>query len=307
MTKKNEKNSSRNILTAFLLNFFFVIIEVVGGIFTGSVAILSDSIHDFGDCISIFVAYFFEKKSNKNVDKTYTFGYRRYSVISAMLTSAILLVGGAVVIYTSVLRIIEPRPIDGMWMFIIAIFGVLINGIAVFETAKSRNINEKSINLHMLEDVLGWVVVLIGSIFVWTLDVYILDPILSILVSIYVIYHAIKNLVYAISIVLEKSPKWFEYDTYKGGLERIDGVKSVHHLHIWTLDGESLLATLHVVVDDSEPKDKVCEIKNEINQYSRQFNIVHLTIQIDFQSLDCEDENCHIVQTIPTVDPHHHH
>ena len=280
--------SSKNIFTAFILNFIFVVIELVGGILTNSIAILSDSIHDAGDCFSIGIAYILEKKANKKTDSKYTYGYKRYSVISALITSCILLAGSGLVVYNSILRILNPSNINGLGMFIIAIFGVLINGIAVIKTAKSKNINEKAINLHMLEDVLGWAVVLIGSIFVWLFEFFILDAILSVLVSIYVIVHAIIHISSVFSIILEKSPKDFTLKQFEFDLEQIENVKSVHHIHIWTLDGESLLATVHIVSKNNQ-SEIICKIKRLVKDVAKNYNINHITIQIDYEGENCED------------------
>ncbi len=302
--------STKNILLAFLLNLFFCIVELVGGIVTSSIAILSDSIHDFGDCLAIGCAFFLEKKSNNKSDSKYTYGYRRYSVVSAMLTSAILLIGSGIVIYTAIQKIISPQAVNGLGMFIIAIFGVIINGVAVIKTAKSKNLNEKAINLHLFEDVLGWIVVLIGSVFVWLFNFYILDPILSILVTIYVLVHAIMHLVEAVNIVLEKTPKDFKYDELNEAIGQIENVKSLHHLHIWTLDGEKVLGTLHIVVDDNTEPLQISKIKTNVCEVAKNYNISHITIQVDYEHEHCEELVCdgepeHI--DLHSYHHHHHH
>ena len=299
--------STKNILVAFLLNLFFCIVELVGGIITSSVAILSDSIHDFGDCIAIGLAFTFEKKSNRKSDSKYTYGYRRYSVVSAMLTSAILLIGSGVVIYTAIQKIINPQTVNGLGMFIIAIFGVLINGFAVLKTAKSKNLNEKSINLHLFEDVLGWIVVLIGSVFVWLFNFYILDPILSIIVTIYVLIHAITHLVEAVNIILEKTPKDFKYEELKDAIGKIENVKSVHHLHIWTLDGIKILGTLHVEVGDDVTAVQISQIKASICDVVKDYDITHITIQVDYEHEHCEELACDNEVEQSELHSHHHH
>lgn len=293
--------SSKNIFFAFILNLIFVIIEIVGGFLTNSIAILSDSIHDAGDCFAIGIAYFLERKSNKKTNENYTYGYKRFSVMSALISSCILLVGGTLCIYNSILRIINPTDINGLGMFIIAIFGVVINGLAVLKTAKSKNLNERVINLHMLEDVLSWIVVLIGSIFVWIFNLLILDAILSICVSVYVLIHAMIHLVEAFSIFLEKKPKNFKTKEFSFELEQIENIKSIHHMHIWTLDGESLIATVHIVTSENEI-EKICKIKNDVKNIASKYNINHITTQIDFCGENCLD--CELNETQIS---HHHH
>ena len=186
--------SEKNILIAFLLNLCFSIFEFVGGIFTGSVAIVSDAVHDIGDAISIGVSLFLERKSRKQPDETYTYGYARYSVIGGLVTTLILLFGSIMVIYNATLRIISPTPIDYNGMIIIAIIGTSVNLVAVFFTTGGHSLNQKAVNLHMLEDVLGWIVVLIGAIIMRFTDISIIDPIMSIAVAVFILINAVKNL-----------------------------------------------------------------------------------------------------------------
>ena len=306
LKKNDKKKPQNNIFVAFLLNFVFVIIEAVGGFLTNSIAILSDAIHDFGDCVAIGTAYVLERKSNKKANQKYSYGYKRYSIISALLSSAILLVGGAVVVYTSILRIINPKSIDGLGMLIIASVGVIINGFAVLRTAKSHNINEKAISLHLLEDVLGWVVVLIGSIFVFLFDIAIIDPILSIIVTIFVVYNVIKHLVEIVGILTEKTPKNFDTAKFKADIMQIEYVYDVHHIHVWSLDGETSLATLHVTIKPNVELQNFHEIKRKIYHIGKNYNIGHLTIQLDTIDEHCHD-HCNATQKKDDAHCHVHH
>lgn len=283
------KKSSKNLLTALLLNMTFVIIELVGGLFTNSIAILSDAIHDFGDCIAIGSAVLLEKKSERKPDKNYTYGYRRYSIISALFTNLILIIGGVVVIYSSVRRIIFPEQISGLGMVGIAIAGVVANGIAFLKTAKSKNINEKSINLHMLEDVLGWVVVLIGSVFISIFNIYIIDPILSIAVTLFIFYNATRNIIAVCSVILEKVPDKFSIDNYKESVLKLDGIAGIGHLHIWSLDGETLLGTVQIIVKDDLTEAETQKLKQALFLKNEEFNIQHMTMQLD---RECEKQEC---------------
>ena len=171
--------TEKNILTAFLLNLFFSIFEFIGGMLTGSVAILSDSVHDIGDAASIGIAYFLERKSKQDPDEIYTYGYTRYSVMGGVITSLVLLLGSVMVIYNAVVRMIEPAEIhyDGMILF--AVIGVFVNAGAAFFTREGGSLNQKAVNLHMLEDVLGWAVVLVGALIMRFTDLAVLDPLLS--------------------------------------------------------------------------------------------------------------------------------
>lgn len=306
LKKSNKKSSQNNILVAFLLNFVFVLIEAIGGFLTNSVAILSDAIHDFGDCVAIGTAFFLEKKSNKKANLKYSYGYKRYSVISALLSSAILLVGGAVVIYTSILRIITPKPINGLGMLIIASVGVVINGIAVLKTAKGHNINEKAISLHLLEDVLGWIIVLIGSLFVFLFNITIIDPILSIIVTMFIIFNVVKHIIEIIGILTEKTPKHFDTAKFKAEVMQVENVYDVHHIHVWSLSDETSLATLHVTVTQQTQLSDFHKIKQQIDKISKQFKICHTTIQLDTIDEHCHD-HCTVVEKKDDVHCHAHH
>jgi cobalt-zinc-cadmium efflux system protein len=308
---KKETDTRKNILTAFLLNFGFVIIELLGGIFTNSVAILSDSIHDFGDCIAVGSAYFLERFSHKGPTESYTYGYRRYSIVSAIISSSVLLIGSAVVVYSSVLRLMAPEAPKSGWMIIIAVFGVLINGLAAYRTSHGSNINEHAISLHMLEDVLGWVVVLIGSIVMYIFRGYVfasyVDPAMSLLVTVFIVYNILLNLRDAFRVLLEKAPENFDSAAYKTAIEAVDGVISVHHLHIWSFDGETSVATLHIVVPSDFEMNKISSVKQKICEISQKFGVSHLTVQTDAEGELCADDSCRICEMHEICAHSHHH
>ena len=204
--------TEKNILIAFLLNITFSIFELFGGILTNSVAILSDSVHDLGDAISIGISYFMEKKSKKHADNKYTYGYGRYSVLGGTITTTILLVGSILVIAGAIKRLINPVEVNYRGMIVFAIVGVILNFIAAYVTREGESINQKSVNLHMLEDTLGWVVVLIGAIIMNFTNIKIIDPIMSIGVAIFILIHSIKNFKKVLDLFLEKTPENINID-----------------------------------------------------------------------------------------------
>ncbi|MBO7522985.1 MAG: cation transporter, partial [Bacteroidales bacterium] len=199
--------TERNIFIAFVLNLFFSVFELFGGLFTGSIAILSDSLHDFGDALSIGVSYYLEKKSKREPDEKYTYGYIKYSVIGSVITTTILLAGSIFVIIESIKRLINPVEINYNGMLLIAVFGVIVNLVATYYTREGDSLNQKAVNLHMLEDVLGWVVVLTGAIVMKFTSVSIIDPILSILVALFILYNAFKNMKEVLNLFLERTPE----------------------------------------------------------------------------------------------------
>ena len=288
--------TQKNILIAFVLNLFFSLFELIGGLFTKSIAILSDSIHDLGDAFSIGISYFLEKKSNKKSDNTYTYGYIRYSVMGGVITSSILLIGSIFVIYESIKRLLNPVQVNYDGMIVFAIIGVIINFIASYVTKEGDSINQKSVNLHMLEDVLGWLVVLIGSILIKFTDIIYIDSILSILVAIFILINAYKNLKLVLDIFLEKTPDNINVSDIKKQLQEIENIIDVHHIHVRSIDGFNNFATMHMVLNKYDQK-----IKYIVKEKLKEFGIIHSTIEIELKNEDCDDIRCNIKQK------HHHH
>ena len=289
--------TEKNILIAFILNISFSCFELAGGLFTGSVAILSDSLHDLGDAFSIGISYILEKKSKKKADLKYTYGYVRYSVMGGIITSTILLVGSIFVIYESILRLIKPVEVNYDGMIIFALIGVIINLIASLVTKEGDSINQKAVNLHMLEDVLGWIVVLIGSILMHFTNIVYIDSIMSIIVAIFILINAFKNIKLITYLFLEKAPKNINIEELKKHILKIDGVYDIHHMHIRSIDGYNNFITLHVVVNEYNS-----DIKNKVKKELSEHGICHSTLELELQSERCNDINCEIKHI-----EHHHH
>ena len=290
--------TERNILVAFLLNLFFSVFEFVGGIVTGSVAIMSDAVHDIGDAASIGVSYFLEKRARKAPDDSHTYGYARYSVIGGVITTLILLVGSIAVIANAVLRIFEPVEINYNGMIIFAVVGTLVNLFAALFTREGDSINQRAVNLHMLEDMLGWIVVLIGAIVMRFTDFYLLDPIMSIAVALFILVNAVINLKSVLDVFLEKTPNGISIAEIKEHILKIDGVLDVHHIHIWSMDGYSNYATMHVVVSTDAHG-----IKSAVREELREHGIAHVTLEIENEGEECGEIDCRVEHS----DGHGHH
>jgi len=295
--------TEKNILIAFLLNISFSIFELIGGLFTNSIAIISDAIHDFGDATSIGIAYFLEKKSKKQPDETYTYGYARYSILGAIITNTILIVGSAFVIFNASKRIINPEVINYDGMIVFAIFGVIVNFVAAYFTKDGDSLNQKAVNLHMLEDVLGWLVVLIGAIVIKFTEITVIDPIMSIFVSIFILVNALKSYKMIVDLFLEKIPEGIDIEEIKEHLLEIENVKDIHHIHIWSIDGSNNYATMHIVTEVDNTKCLKCEIKSELKEHG----IAHVTIEFEKEDEKCDETECHVDHEGHTHHHHHHH
>ena len=268
--------TQRNILIAFILNLLFSVFEFAGGLVIGSVAIMSDAIHDLGDALSIGIAYILERRSRRPADKTHTYGYLRYSVLGSLITTVILICGSGAVIYHAVERLFEPAVIDYNGMIVFAVIGTLVNLAAALITRKGDSLNQKAVNLHMLEDVLGWIVVLIGALVMRFTDWVFLDPLMSVGVAVFILVHALKNLKEILDLFLEKTPDGVTVEELSHHLTELAGVVSIHHIHIRSLDGNRHYATLHAVID-GDPAAAKAAIRAELAEHG----ITHATIETE--------------------------
>lgn len=279
MEQKNQTDSSKNILTAFVLNLLFAIVELIGGLITNSVAILSDAIHDFGDSLSLGVTYFLQKKSKKRGDDKYTYGYRRFSLLGSIFISVVLLFGSMVMIKESAYRLFNPQETNASGMILLSVLGIIVNGAAVLRLKRGNSHNEKAVTLHMMEDVLGWGAVFIGSILMFFTGITSIDPILSILIAIWVLYNVYRNLKETLSIMLQQVPENINVNEIESKLSLIKGVDSVHDLHVWSMDGIKNIATLHLIC---QTNSNLCTIKQEARKLLERLNINHSTIEIEY-------------------------
>lgn len=279
--------TDKNILVAFILNLAFSVFEFIGGAITGSVAIVSDAVHDIGDAVSIGISYFLERKSKRAPDEKYTYGYARYSVMGSFITTVVLIIGSVAVICGSVSRLFNPVEINYDGMIILAIIGAVINFAAAWFTHRGDSLNQKSVNLHMLEDVLGWIVVLVGAIAMHFTDISMIDPLMSIGVAIFILVHALKNFGAVINLFLVKVPGDVSVREIEDKVRAIKGVEDVHHVHIWSIDGRNNYATMHVVV-----KKNNSAIKEAVRQELLSDGIVHVTLELETQVDDCKEKAC---------------
>ena len=289
--------TEKKILLAFILNLAFSVFELIGGILTGSVGILSDALHDLGDAFSIGISFSLEKKSKKRPDEHYTYGYAAYSVIGGAITTLILLFGSALVIIGAINRLLFPADINYGGMIIFAVIGTIVNLLAAIFTHGEDSVNQRAVNLHMLEDALGWIAVLIGAVIMRFTSLSVIDPIISICISIFILINAIKNLKAVTDIFLFKVPRGISVSEIKNHLSEIEGVAEIHHVHIWSIDGRTNCATMHVIA--SEPS---VILKSLIKKELADHGISHATIEFESAKEECSEVICHAEYT----KTHHH-
>jgi cobalt-zinc-cadmium efflux system protein len=271
-----------NIGRAFLLNVLFVIIEIAGGLLTNSVAILSDAIHDLGDSISLGITWLLDRYSKKGKNDKFTYGYKRLSVIGALISALILLVGTALILREAIPRLLHPEAVNEQGMIFIAIFGVLINGAAVLNLKKGKRVVEKVAMLHMLEDLIGWVAVLIGAVIMHFVDLPIIDPIMSIGISIFMFFNVLKTLKEVVKILIQAIPENVDMIQLTQDICAIDeNIEEIHELNVWSMDGVEHVISFHMVVNDNLKVDEIVLIKKNIKHYLHHEGFEHITIDIE--------------------------
>lgn len=272
---------------AFALNLSFAIIEVVGGLLINSVAILSDALHDLGDSISLALAWFLQNVSEKERDRSYSYGYRRFSLLGAFI-NAVILIGGSLFILTeAVPRLFDPEAFNAPGMIVFAVIGVTVNGVAAYRLRDNRTQNAQVVGWHLLEDVLGWVAVLIVGIISLFVDLPILDPLLSVLITAYILINVVNRLRHSARLFLQGVPESVDLEQVEHDLRAIDGVQSLHHTHIWSLDGVHAVISAHLVVSDHTSWEAVMRIRKDAETVLEELNPEHLTIAVEYESEDC--------------------
>lgn len=287
MNNSSYSDDSSNIKTAFFLNLAFTILEIFGGLWTNSLAILSDAIHDLGDSLSLGLAWFLGNYAKRERDRRYSYGYRRFSLLGALVNTLVLLAGSILVLSQAVPRLMNPQHSNAQGMLIFAVVGILVNGAAVLRLRGSQSMNARVVAWHLLEDVLGWVAVLIVAMVLLFADIHILDPILSILITLYILYNVLQNMRETLSLFLQGIPQNLDIGEIENKIASLEHVNSTHHTHIWSLDGEHHVLTTHVVVPGSLSRQQVRSVKQAVKQALQPYQLSHLTVEIEYGQSDC--------------------
>jgi cobalt-zinc-cadmium efflux system protein len=279
-----------NLKMAFLLNLAFTILEAFGGVWTNSIAILTDAVHDTGDCISLGVAWYLHRLSLRGRSARYTYGYRRFSVLGALITGLTLLVGLVFVLWHAWERLRQPEMSYAPGMVALAVIGVVMNGSAVAFTRRGTSINERVVSWHLLEDTLGWVAVLMGALLMLWRPWPLVDPILSILISCFVLFNLVRNLRHALFVMLQKAPPSFDLGKFEAELMKAPRVRQVHRTHVWTLDGAKHVLTTHVVMPAGSSRGEILAIKERVRQMLDPHEFEHVTVDVELEGETCVNE-----------------
>jgi len=280
----NEVNKN-NLIIVTILNFSITIAEVIGGIIAGSLSLVSDALHNLSDGVAIIISYLAIKISQKQNNERLTFGYKRAEILAALFNSVVLLSISIYLFKEAYLKIINPQPIDGLLMIIVAMIGLLANFFSVLLLKKDsqKSLNIKSAYIHLLSDTLSSVGVVIGGILIYFYKIYFVDPILTFLIGIYIIKECLEIISETVEILMQATPKNIDINKIKEGIESLNEVKNIHHVHIWQLNDSDIHFECHINLKENLTVTKIIPIYEKIEKILKNHNINHLTIQIEYE------------------------
>ena len=285
-----SSDASKRIGWAFFLNVVFTIIEFIGGWLTNSTAIMADAVHDLGDSLSIGTSWGLNKLSDKDANRTFSYGYKRFSLLGALINGVVLTIGSVWILFEAIPRLAEPEMPQVEGMLLLSIFGMAVNGFAAYKLSEGNSLNERVLNWHLLEDVLGWVAVFIVSIVLMFKPWAILDPILSIGFTLFILFNVIRNLKQTLMLFLQATPDRAQLERIRDDLLSNEHVSDLHHFHIWSLDGERNVMTVHLVLVGDVSTEHIQTLKNDVQNSLKKYNFEHTTVEFEFADEQCRDE-----------------
>lgn len=284
--------SSRRLLWVTILNLSITLVQVVGGLISNSLSLLSDALHNLGDSSAIFIAFVAGKRSQKKADAQYTFGYKRIEILAALFNAVVLIAICIYLLVEAYTRFRNPQPVKGFVMLIVATFGLLANliSVLVLNKDKDHNLNVRAAYLHLMGDTLSSVAVILGGIAIWKFNIYWIDPLITVLVSIYITYHTWGIIKQTVDILMQSTPDNLDLNILKTEVEKLDEVDNIHHLHAWKLNDTQTHIEAHVNLKNNIDMIKMMQIKNEIEDLLHHtFEINHITLQMGYKCCNGED------------------
>lgn len=281
--------ASKRLGWVFFLNLGFTVIEFIGGWLTNSTAIMADAVHDLGDSLSIGSAWLLNRLGNKAADTRFTYGYKRLSLLGALINGVVLIVGSLWVLSTALPRLADPVMPHTEGMLVLAVLGVAVNGYAAYRLSGGTTLNERVLNWHLLEDVLGWVAVLIIALVMQFVDWPILDPLLSIGFTLFILFNVVRTLWTTGQLFTQAVPEPDLLEQIHAVLAEVSGVRELHHVHLWSLDGTHHVLTAHIVVDDEQILSQYDLLKCRLRIALQPFDLAHTTLEIELADETCRD------------------
>lgn len=282
----HHHDGSKSLAIAFFVNLTFTIIEIAGGLISNSVSVMSDAVHDMGDCVALGMAWRYEKMSQKERDTEYNYGYRRYSILGALITITILTLGSLALFIHSVQRLFSPEAVEPHYMIGLAVLGLLVNGFAAWKVSRNDSITHKAATLHLIEDVLGWAVVLIGAVIIKFTGMMWIDPLLSIFINLFIFWKVQARIKEIIPIIMQSSPMGLDTHLLKSEILKLPLVKDIHSIQAWSLDGQRHVLSCHIVVE-SNSIDGLISLKKQTKAVLLKHNVLDSTLEFEFPNEPC--------------------
>jgi len=283
----HHDHAAGNLLVAFLLNLAFTVLEIAGGVWTNSVAILSDAVHDAGDCLALGLAWYLQRLALRLADARFTYGYRRWSALGALITGVVLIAGLSFIGWEAFERLRSPKPVLAPGVIGLAIVGILFNGAAAWRLSGGRSLNEQMARWHLLEDTFGWVAVLAGGVAMTLWKLPILDPLLALMIAAIVLWNVVWNLRKIAHIFLQGAPPGFDVAAFQEQLAALPLVIGSHHTRTWTLDGERHVFSTHLVMAPEATREEIVAVKRRVHELLREHHFEHITVEIELAGERC--------------------
>lgn len=289
----HPQSGEHGLRVAFLLNLTFTVLEIIGGLWTNSVAIQSDAVHDAGDCLTLGLAWALQRWSAREPDARFTYGYRRLSAVGALVTAFVLILGLSYVGWEAVKRFEQPAEVHSLGVMALALLGVLFNGAAAWRLRGGDSLNVRVASWHLIEDTLGWGAVFVGGLLMTLWNLPWIDPLLSLLIAVFVLWNVVRNLQRVGLVFLQAAPHGFDRENFDQRLADLTGVVSAHHTHTWTLDGDAHVFSTHLVMEAGTTREQLVETKQLVHQMLREHRFEHITIEVELEGETCTGEACH--------------
>lgn len=280
----------KNLIITMVLKLLLTVAEALGGWFSGSLSLLSDALHNLNDVLSIVISWFAVNMAAKKHDKNNTFGYRRATIIAAVINATLLIIMSLFLFREAYFKFIQPEKINALLVIIIASIGIVLNAVAVYLLHKSSeaDLNMRAVYLHLLSDALSSVGVMVGGVVIYYFDAYWIDPLLTVLIGLYILKESYEILKESANILMQGTPKTVDIDEIAEELEKMDAIKNIHHVHIWALDEYTLFFEAHVNLQNDILVSELSEVYEKLEQVLKgRFGVTHLTIQFEYNC--CED------------------
>ncbi len=287
--------SSPKLIFIIILNLIITTAQIVGGLISGSLALISDAIHNLSDSVSVILAWFAQFLSQKPSTLKSTFGYKRAEILAAFINSVALIAISIYLIFEAVNRLLHPEPVDPKWMFWLGLLGLVANGISVLilEHEKDKNINIKAAYLHLLGDALTSLAVIVGAVLIWFYNIIWVDALVTILIGLYLLVHTWKLLKESVTILMQMAPAEIDISEIKARLTKIEGLRNVHHIHVWNLTDKLLHFECHLNLNENLKVSETNPIYGQVRKILHdEFDIEHVTIQFEFGDGNLKDCEC---------------